>query len=318
MKTTREKILHLLKNHQIISGEHIAQQLDLSRTAVWKQIQQLKTKGYQINSIKNKGYRLVSSPDLPVSEEITIDLKTMLIGKTVHYFPFLPSTNTYAKSLIQKKHSDGTVIVSSVQTMGKGRKTRTWYSKQGGLWFSVILHPPLLPSQAMSVTMAASVAIVKAIKHITNMKSFIKWPNDILLNGKKIAGILTELDAEIDSIHYMIIGMGINVNNDLDPSLKKKATTLKQETQSTVSIVQLLRKILMEFDFLYEQVQAKHLHLIQQEWINHTDIIGKTIRVKKEHTIIEGKATGITETGGLKLNTEQGRQEIITGDIEYI
>ncbi|MFO8078595.1 MAG: biotin--[acetyl-CoA-carboxylase] ligase [Thermoplasmatota archaeon] len=318
MKTTREQILILLKKHTIISGEDIAEKLNISRTAVWKHIQQLKTKGYHIQSIKHKGYQLSSVPNHPIGEEVSIGLNTKIIGKNIHYFSSLPSTNSYAKTITKNKKAEGTVIIAGEQTAGRGRKKRTWHAKQGGLYFSIILHPNLPPQRAMIVTMAASIAVVEAINAITKEKAVIKWPNDVLIDGKKICGVLTEIDAEMDSIHYLIIGIGINVNNPIDPSLASIATNLKTITHSTINLAELLQHILNCFDQLYQHITKSEYDYIKKQWLSHTNIIGKTIQIQKEKTILKGTAIGITETGSLLIKTKKGEKQIVTGDVEYL
>lgn len=318
MISKRENILEMLKKNDTISGEKIARQLDISRTAVWKHIQTLKTKGYNIQSIKKKGYHLSEIPDKPIQEEIATQIQTKLIGKHIHYFSCLPSTNNYAKTLIKKNIPEGTIIVSDIQTEGRGRKNRTWNSDSGGLWFSIILYPELPPQHGMIVTMAASIAIAETIKEITDIHPTIKWPNDVLINGKKICGILTELDAEIDAIHYLIVGIGLNVNNTLTESIKQKATTLQKECNQLVSRVHLLRRILEKFDILYQKISQKEYEYMKTNWLNNTDIIGKKLRIHKQTQLIEGTAIGITDTGSLILQTDQGEKQILTGDVEYI
>lgn len=318
MKTTREQILILLKKHSIVSGEYIAEKLNISRTAVWKHIQQLKNKGYQIQSIKNKGYQLSVVPNLPIKEEVSTGLNTQIIGKNIHYFPSLPSTNSYAKKIAKNNGAEGTVIIAAEQTTGRGRKNRGWDSKQGGLYFSIILHPSLPPQRAMIVTMAASIAVTEAINAITKEKAVIKWPNDVLIDGKKICGVLTEIDAEMDRIHYLIIGTGINVNNSIDPSLASIATNLKTITHSTVNLASLLQDILNCFDHLYQHIQKSEYDYLKKQWLLHTNIIGKSVQIQKEKTILKGTAIGISDTGSLLIKTKQGEKQVVTGDIDYL
>lgn len=318
MKSTREHILSILKKNTIISGECIAEKLNISRTAVWKHIQQLKKKGYQIKSIKHKGYQLSSIPNLPIKEEITTGLNTKIIGKHIHYCSSLPSTNSYAKTLIKNKDAEGTVIIAGQQTAGRGRKNREWDSKPGGLWFSIILHPTLPPQRAMVVTMAASIAVTEAINAITQKKAVIKWPNDVLIDKKKICGVLTEIDAEMDRIHYLIIGIGINVNNPIDPSLTSIATNLKTITRSSINLAELLQHILKIFDQLYQYIKRSDYEYLKKQWMSHTNIIGKTVQVQKEKKIMKGTVISISDTGSLLIKTKHGEKQVVTGDIEYI
>ena len=313
----KDKLLSLLGN-DFISGEQLARSLGVSRTAVWKQIASLKKFGYEIESIKNKGYRLISRPDTPFSEEITIGLSTRLVGKEVHYFREISSTNYFAKQLANKGRQEGAIVVSDLQTKGRGRKDRTWSSPSGGLWFSVILCPDIPPERGMLVTMMSSVSVIQAIEEITNLKPVIKWPNDLLLNGKKICGILTELDAEMDKINYIVVGIGLNVNNELDGELRDTAISLKQATNHEISRVKLLRSIIKYLDENYNKLKSGESDIIKKLWLSKANIIGKKIQVQNEENLITGIVSDVDESGFLILDSEKGRVRIITGDISYI
>ncbi len=196
----RVEILRLLGDGGFVSGEYIAKHLGVSRTAVWKQIKSLQNLGYEIESVKNKGYRLVSRPDIPIAEEVTLGLDTQVIGKDIYYFKSLSSTNMFAKKLVKDGVEEGAIVVSDIQLSGRGRKSRNWFSPEGGLWFSVVLYPHIPPERGMLITMAGSIAVVQGIKETTDLCPVIKWPNDLLINGKKVCGILTEFYA----VHFSI------------------------------------------------------------------------------------------------------------------
>lgn len=314
----RQKLLGLLKNGDFISGEILAKKLNVSRTAVWKQIKRLEKIGYKFESVKNKGYRLVSKPDKPIPEEITPYLDTRIIGREFHYFEKVGSTNTKAKELIKKDAAEGTVVVSDIQTHGRGRKNRAWISKEGGLWFSIVLYPDIQPLYGMVLTMAASVAITNSLKKLVGIHSIIKWPNDILFNKKKLCGILTEFDAEIDKINYSIIGIGININNNINNSLKKTATSIKKEIGREVSKINLLRSILNNFDKYYLEVKEGKYDKIRFEWLKYSNIIGKNIIVKQNSKITKGIVKNIDRNGSLVLNTDRGKIRILSGDVQYL
>jgi len=314
----RDKLLKLLKKECFISGEQLGKKLNVSRTAVWKQIKALQELGYEINSVKNKGYQLIPKPDIPIPEEITPELNTRIVGKKIFYFNTLPSTNSIAKQKIKENIPEGTVIVADVQTSGKGRKSRTWYSPEGGLWFSVVLYPHIPPQNGMLITMASSVAVAQAIKEITGLNPIVKWPNDLLLNGKKICGILTELDAEMDRINYAVVGIGINVNNPLSKELQKKATSLIKEKDSYVSRVKLLRSILKYLDKNYGKLISREYDSIRELWFSHTNIIGRKIQVQDEKTVIEGVVNDVDISGCLILDTKDGRVRVVSGDLTYL
>ncbi len=194
----RSKVLTLLKNSQgeYISGEEIARKLQVSRTAIWKHIRDLKEAGYLIQSHYRKGYSLQSAPDLLLPEELKANLKTKLLGSEIHYFDDVDSTNNIGKLIAAKGCLNGSVIVSESQNKGRGRLERGWYSpKSAGIWFSVILKPKMSPQNAPKFTLLAAVAVARAIENITGIKCGIKWPNDILYDGKKLVGILTEMNS---------------------------------------------------------------------------------------------------------------------------
>ena len=317
MESKRNEILQLLKQNSVISGEDIARNIGISRTAVWKHIKILQKKGYIIEAIRQKGYHLQSLPDLPL-EEIQQRIQTSCIGTNIQLFPTLSSTNEYVKQLAKKEYPEGTVVIAETQTMGRGRKQREWSSPEGGLWFSLLLRPQLPPQKARLVTMATSIAITKAIQSTMGLDVRIKWPNDILYNGRKICGILTELSAEIDQINYMIVGIGINVNNQLPRALQQSATSLKQIQSQQVSLKELFIHLLSSLDTWYDYVKQNNETLIYDTWKSLTDTIGKTVEIKNEATILKGVVKGITETGGLILETRDGTKHVVTGDISYI
>jgi len=313
----RDKILLLLKN-DFISGEKLAKTLGVSRTAVWKQINSLKKSGYKIESIKNKGYRLISRPDTPLPEEINAGLSTKIIGKNVYYFEKISSTNFFAKELANKNVNNGTIVVSDTQTQGRGRKDRTWFSPKGGLWFSVILYPDIQPYKSMMLTMAASLSVAEGIKKTIGITPRIKWPNDLLINGKKICGILTEIDAEPDKINFAVIGIGINVNNTLNKNLEKYATTLNKEHGSNVSRVNLLKSILKSFDENYMKLQENRYDEIRKNWLMLSQITGKTIRITDGKKSTKGVVKNIDEDGALILDVNCKITRVLSGDLTYL
>ena len=313
-----DKIIVLLKTGEFVSGEIIAEKLGISRTAVWKQIKSLKDIGYEIESVKNKGYRLILRPDIPLPQEIKSGLETKIIGKDVVYFNKINSTNIYCKNLAKENAADGTVVVADIQEKGRGRKSRAWSSPEGGLWFSVLLKPDIPPQNAMILTMAASISLVEAIKETTGLKPVIKWPNDLLINGKKICGILTELDAEMDKINYAIIGIGINVNNPMDKDLESIASSLKNESNNEVSRVELLKNILAKFDKNYDYVKSSYYEKIRNLWFSYANIIGKKVKVKREKDVLVGTVSDVDETGRLIVKTDSGFEKIISGDVNFL
>jgi BirA family biotin operon repressor/biotin-[acetyl-CoA-carboxylase] ligase len=314
----KDKILAYLRSHEVLSGQELAEKLGVSRTAIWKQVNTLRSLGYEIEATRNKGYRLLSSPDIPLETEVTEGLQTTVIGRSLRYISSVSSTNTYATSLIQEGAEEGAVVVADIQTEGRGRKQRPWISPPGGLWFSVILYPPVPPTKAMLVTMASSLAVVETLQQTLDLPAIIKWPNDVLLKGKKVCGVLTELDAEMDQLHYMVVGIGINVNNTLESSLIHTATSLQREKGSRVSRVHLLREILTRLDSYYMLLLQDKLEHIRTRWLSYTSLLHKKIRVTTINAELEGTVVSVDDDGSLIIKTEKGTQRILSGDITYL
>jgi len=315
-------ILKFLRDKEYVSGEVLAQKLGISRVAGWKQIQKLKDMGYKITSDQNLGYCLVSRPDLLLPQEIQRGLSTNYVGKEIYYFPELKSTNIMAKEKAlhgAEGISEGTLIVAEKQSAGKGRLGREWFSPVGGIWFSVILYPQLSPSYISRITLMTAVAVVKAIKICTQIKSQIKWPNDILINEKKVCGILTEMSAELDIINWVVVGIGINVNIDLwefPEDIQENTISLKETSGKEISRVKLAQTFLQEFEKYYEILKRREFSSILKEWKLYSHTLGKKIRVDIGERIIAGEAVDINEEGSLILKKEDGELvEIISGTI---
>ena len=239
-----------------ISGEYLATQLGLSRAAVWKRVHRLKAQGYVIEGSPRRGYRLLAVPDKLLPEEVLQGLKTGVFTGPVHYFETLDSTNDLAKALAVQGAPEGTVVVAEAQTSGRGRLGREWDSPPGvGLYVSLVLRPMLPPMELPQITLTTAVAVVRAVRRVAGLAPGIKWPNDLLLNGKKLGGILTEMETESDRIRHVVVGLGLNVNNPgFPPELAATATSLALEAGRTFSRVNLLQAWLEEFEALYEPI----------------------------------------------------------------
>jgi len=315
-------ILKFLREKEYVSGEVLANKLSISRVAIWKQIQKLKDIGYKIISDQNLGYCLVSRPDLLLPQEIQRGLSTSYIGKEIYYFPELKSTNIIAKEKAlhgAEGINEGTLIIAERQSAGKGRLGREWFSPAGGIWFSIILYPQLSPSYISRITLMTAVAVVKAIKICTQIKSQIKWPNDILINEKKVCGILTEMSAELDVINWVVVGIGINVNIDhreFPEDIQENTISLKEASGEEVLRVKLVQTFLQEFEKYYEILKRREFSSVLKEWKLYSHTLGKKIRVDMGERIISGEAVDINEEGALILKKEDGELvEIISGTI---
>ena len=315
-------ILKFLKEKEYISGELLAKKLGISRVAIWKQIQRLKGMGYKIISEQNLGYCLISRPDLLIPQEVQRGLSTTYIGKRIFYFPELESTNIIAKEKalhITEVIDEGTIIIAEKQSAGKGRLGRKWFSPAGGIWLSIILYPQLPPSYIPRITLMTAVAAVKAIKISTQIEPQIKWPNDILINEKKVCGILTEMSAELDIINWVVVGIGINVNIDhqeFPEDIQENTISLKEVLGKEVLRVKLIQAFLWEFEKYYESLKRREFSSILKEWKLYSHTLERKIRVDMGERIITGEAVNINEEGALILKKEDGELiKIISGTI---
>jgi len=315
-------ILKFLREKEYVSGEVLARKLKISRVAVWKQIQKLKDIGYKIISDQNLGYCLVSRPDLLLSQEIQRGLSANYIGKEIYYFPELKSTNIMAKEKALYRAEgigEGTLIIAERQSAGKGRLGREWFSPTGGIWLSIILYPQLSPSYISRITLFTAVVVVKTIKICTQIESQIKWPNDILINEKKVCGILTEMSAELDIINWVVVGIGINVNIDhreFPEDIQENTISLKEVLGKEILRVKLVQTFLQEFEKYYEILKRRKFSSVLKEWKLYSHTLGEKIRVDIGERIITGEAVDINEEGALILKKEDGELvEIISGTI---
>lgn len=316
----KKAILTMLKNAQpeYISGEDISTTLNVSRTAIWKHINALKDEGYIINSQPKKGYQLQVIPDRLYPEEIKDGLATEFIGHAVIYYDSIGSTNDAARELITKGLPEGTIIITEEQTKGKGRLGRNWISPKGeGVWVSVILFPNIRPVDASQITLAAAVATAKAIYDVTGMKLGIKWPNDILFQGKKLVGILTEMNAEIDRINYVVLGIGINVNTkDFPDDIAAIATSLSLITNEKVSRTKLLQNLLKHIEDEYKLINNGDFRKVIEDWKEWNVTIGQEVEVSTINESFTGQAVDISEEGALVIKLKDGQlRKVLAGDV---
>lgn len=318
----RTEILNVMRKRapEPVSGEELAKELGVSRTAIWKNIQVLKQEGYKIMAVTKKGYVLEGVPDKLLPAEIGQKLKTKWLGHELHYVETTDSTNIMCKTYANQGCANGTVCVAEEQTGGKGRLSRGWFSPRGkGLWFSVVLQPPFLPEEAPKCTLLAAVAVVKAVNSYKGVKAAIKWPNDILLEGKKLVGILTEMNAEFGHINYVVIGIGINVcvpKNLVPDELRDSAISLADKAEETIDRVELLAKVLANLEELYELVLKDGFQPILAMWRTYSTTLGKMVKVIAPDRTYVGKALDINEEGILLVQKVDGSiEEVLAGDV---
>ncbi|MDZ5711989.1 biotin--[acetyl-CoA-carboxylase] ligase [Jeotgalibacillus haloalkalitolerans] len=319
----RESILAALSSAEdsYFSGQELADQAGCSRTAIWKHIEDLRSSGFIIESKRKKGYRLLGKADELNENNLLVGLQTDRLGRFVHFFESVESTQKIAHRLAQENADEGTLVIAEEQVSGRGRMARTWYSPKGtGIWMSLLLRPSLPPQKAPQFTLIAAVAIVEAIEKVCGLKVDIKWPNDLLINGKKITGILTELQADSEQIHSLIIGIGINVNQDIEDfseEIQQIATSLHIESGKTFSRAGIVQEILFNLEKYYAVYISEGFEPIKEIWEKYAITIGKHITARTLNKEIKGLASGITNEGVLKLIDENGETHLIySADIE--
>jgi BirA family biotin operon repressor/biotin-[acetyl-CoA-carboxylase] ligase len=318
----KTKLLSLLyRTEGFLSGEEVSGALGITRAAIWKQIKQLREEGFAIESRPRRGYRLLKMPDRLYPHALLAGLKTSSLGQRIEYYPSVDSTNTAARDLAEKGAPEGTVVVSEEQTSGKGRRGRGWVSPYGkGIWTSIILRPSNMePQAAPQLTLLAAVAASEAIKESTRVKAEIKWPNDILISGRKVCGILTEVKAELDLLHYVVIGCGINVNqqkSDFPPELHSTATSLLMETGENVTRLLLWQKLLENLEKLYHDMLAEGFKNIRLLWRKNSVTLGRQVEVTTPNGTCRGIARDIDMEGALLVEAENGQtHRFIAGEV---
>lgn len=303
------------------SGAILARQLGVSRAAVWNRIEELRKAGYDIEASPHHGYILRATPDALHGDDLMARMPVnRIIGRDIVVFSETTSTNDIVEKLARDGVAEGSVVFAESQTRGRGRLGRTWCSPSGcGLWFSVLLRPNLRPTAATQLTVISAVAVARAIERETGLHPEIKWPNDILFGHRKAAGILLELNAELDRIRYAILGIGIDVNLDPDsfpPDVRNVATSLSAEAGRKLNRPSLATAVLRELDHLYARLHAGDFHEIGDEWMRRCTTLGRRVSIRIGDRSISGRAEALDEEGALLVRTEHGTLErIIGGDV---
>ena len=308
MKNNPSKKGQLLKElrsqEEIISGEQLSAVLGISRVSVWKHIHKLQELGYHIMSTPS-GYQLIDSPDIPFPWEFSDHDYNIL------YYPEVSSTMDIAKKLARKGCPDFTVVVAGRQTRGRGRLKRQWLSDDGGLYFTLVLRPDIPVLLSSRVNFLASLTLTRVLRELFQIDAAVKWPNDILVDGHKISGMLSELEAETDRVLFISIGMGINVNND--PSgVEPGASSLKKITDREISKKILLTRFLAEFE---ERVKRAEFENVISEWKKYTVTLNRRVKIVTHKEVSEGLAVDVEQDGALVLELADGtRKKIVYGD----
>ncbi len=317
----RDEILEFFKKNEgkFVSGQSMSEACNVSRTAIWKHIQTLRKRGYKIESYTKKGYRLLSSPDLLSPLEVQSLLTTKRFGQNYQYTERLESTNTTAKELAQKGAKEGTVVVAEEQLGGRGRISRGWVSPYGkGIWFSIILRPPFSPMEAPKCTLMAAVALIKAFRYLGLQTAGIKWPNDILVEGRKLVGILTEMSASMEQIDYIVLGMGVNISTsdeDMPKDMQGIVTSFQGEGVYDDRRY-IFATILKYLEEQYDKVIAEGFSSTLQEWKELNIVLGEEVQVRGLDSTYNGIAEDIDEDGNLIVQLPDGtKTRVIAGDV---
>lgn len=315
----KAEILTILKDTDgYVSGQELCERFGVSRTAVWKAMNQLKKEGYEIESVQNKGYHLVKTPDILSKNELVSIRKTKWVGTEICYFDVTDSTNTQAKSLGEGDAPNGTLVVAGKQESGRGRRGRSFESPAGtGIFMTLLLRPEIEPQNASMLTLVSALAVAKGIEHMVDLPVQIKWPNDIVINGKKVCGILTEMSAQMDYVNYIVIGIGINVGNEeFSEEIKDVATSIYLESGKHVNRAMLIEKIWEEFEDYYELYEkTQDLSSLVKEYDSYLVNRGQKVRVLDSKEPYEGKAMGITDRGELIVDTWEARRLVSAGEV---
>ena len=317
------KILSFLKAHrsEFLSGQDMSDVLKISRVAVWKDIKKIRTLGYKIESKQNVGYRLVDSSKLPLPWEIKEDLNTKLLGNRIYYFNTIDTTQNFAMKIASKKDEDGSVIISKKQTGGRGRMNRKWRSPVGGIWMSIIIQPKFDITYTTLVPIAASLALCIAIEKTLKIDTKLKWPNDITLKGKKVAGVLIDASIISNQIENMVLGIGINFkinHNELEKSIKKTpnfygVTSLVKKNES---MSPLIREFLYEMEKTIQLINSGQIKKIRNGWTKRSSTIGKNVSIITNDGRINGKAVRIDNDGGLIISNRKKTNRVLVGDVK--
>ena len=321
------KVLTFLQTHntEYLSGQDLSDVLRISRVAVWKHIKKIQELGYNVESKQKLGYKLISNSELLLPWEITSNLRTKTIGKQAYYFDSIDSTQNQALKMAQDVANDGTIIVAAKQTGGKGRDGRKWISPKGGIWISIILHPKFDISITTLFPIASSLALSLAIEKIFSIKPELKWPNDLTIKGKKVAGMLVDVSLESNRIENLVLGVGINFDvnaKQIEKSLKGTpnfygVSSLSDQKQN-IKPIQLVQTFLLELEKIYKSLNEKQITKIISEWTSRSSTIGKNVELNTTDSKIKGKAIKIDDDGALIVSENNKIHKVIAGDIIHL
>ena len=319
-----QEVLRILKKDRtrFYSVRELSTYFDVPPYGIHQAADELRDWGYVIEQGKGKSYRLQDLPDLLLPHEINENLHTRIVGKEIHAYRALKSTNELAYRLARDDAPEGTLVISDHQTQGRGRMGRGWFSPpKAGLWLSLVLRPPIPPTKAPAISVCTGLALALSVREMTQLDARIKWPNDCIIHGKKVAGILLELSAELDKIDFVILGVGINVNQDREAfpkSLARKATSLKMELGEEVDRLKLLKVFLENFEKAYSEFLQNGLERLRPDIKRLSALLGEEIKVRWGKRTLKGKAKDINEDGSLIIKTTRGEKTVSAGEVTVV
>lgn len=320
---TGEIVALLRRDPDGVSGAEIGRQLGVSRAAVWKHVARLRQQGYRIEGTPSQGYRLVETPDRLSAAELQPHLRSEVLGRVVHYEKKITSTNTVARDLARNGAGEGTVVIAEAQSAGRGRLGRTWFSPSGlNLYLSVVLRPPIPPACAPQLSLLAGTAVAATIEGMLPVRPELKWPNDVLVAGRKVAGLLTEMDSEADRVTFVIVGVGVNVNVSaahLRRSLGEKATSLAAATGTRVNRPAFAGRLLAELEQRYRHYVARGFGTVRSEWESYSCLTGRAVTIAGPAGARRGSVMGLDADGALCLRGDHGEVvRIVAGDVTLV
>lgn len=321
--TSRDQILSLFRRQpgEFISGQDICAELSISRAAVWKQVEMLRDHGFDIEAQRSRGYRLLGGPDLLLAAEIETGLQTKLVGRSLVCQEELDSTNAKARQLADEGAADGTVIIADRQSAGRGRLGRRWESPPSvNLYCSILLRPQIPVQQAPQLTFLSAVAVAESLNSLYQLSARVKWPNDILINGAKIAGLLNEMNAETEQVHFVVLGVGVNLNmttGQFPDEILYPATSVLLETGKTIDRAVFTREFLQRLDGYYCEFLEEGFGPIRRRWEALCDLMNKRVQVDQNPGVLQGTVVGLDSDGALRLQLDNGTVErILAGDVK--
>ena len=321
------KVLRFLKIHntEYLSGQDLSDVLRISRVAVWKQIKKIQALGYTVESKQKEGYKLTKNSELLLPWEIVLGLETKVLGQQAYYFDSVDSTQNQAMKMVNESKKEGIIIIAEKQTGGRGRSGRKWISPKGGIWFSIILHPKFDISNTTLFPIASSLALSIAIQKTCKVSTELKWPNDLTIKGKKLAGMLIDASFESNKIENLVLGVGINFNvnvKEIENELKKTpnfygVSSLNDQKNKSTQI-ELIQSFLLELEKVYEELNKNQIKKTIAEWTKRSSTIGKKVEMNTLDGKITGKAIKIDEDGGLIIKNKEKTSKVFAGDIIHL